>query len=356
MKKSFLWPLFCMFAILASCSEEFQNTEEAVGNVLNDKKTRADISNENCLSFNSLNEFETYVDQIKQLPSPEEKFKFVEENFPEFESIQERFEEAGAYMDENVDNTEESYRNFQDTFDCFYFPMYKEDAGFYIPMTDLDAAYLCNTDCEVIIGDKRICMRDIYDYGTLQQTGRAYYEEAKALPLDMPSSYGEKFVMDRSVNSAGPEYDSLWIHNKDNDRKLKLKVRRRILQDPDFKLRSYSKLHTEICFRKKTWLGWSNYSTRTVINGTWTYPVGTKGEIKREHSGNSSHDYEVFLPIYIRLITNKIVYYYPDTKIVATVEFRGFAEPTSFDFRLGPTYAEVPTSPNMQHFELVPSI
>ena len=82
-----------------------------------------------------------------------------------------------------------------------------EDMGFYIPMTDLDKAYLVNRNCEVSIAGNIKSLRDIHDYSTLMMLDRAYYSMEK--PMTLGTVYNFTIKHD-DQNSVGPEYESDW--------------------------------------------------------------------------------------------------------------------------------------------------
>lgn len=142
-------------------------------------KTRS--SNDNVLSFKDCNEFNDALEILTDLPSDEERMQWVSNRYPDFKSIQMLYWEAMDEMGKMEDVGIEEYETFQEKYSTLYFPKFMEDAGYYIPMTNLTAAFLCNQDCEVIIGEQLLSFKDIDDYGTLMDLGRAYYSNYECI-------------------------------------------------------------------------------------------------------------------------------------------------------------------------------
>ncbi|WP_080905134.1 DUF4848 domain-containing protein [Parabacteroides sp. Marseille-P3160] len=218
-------------------------------------------------------------------------------NLEEFNSLQKIYEQAMKDI-ENVDETEVSYMTFKEKYDRYlYFPMYKEDMGFYIPMIEQEKAIIANADGLIIIGDEVKNLKNITSYSDLQITGQAYYTPGKMIST-RATAYG-------SINSdfIGEEIDSGWFKDKDGDRKLRFKIGRKSNKGninpipPDFSnpygtpgFNFKMNLKLEISFRKKTWLGWVNYSSETKTNMQFIIEGKTYVYIHNEE-GASSHDW-----------------------------------------------------------------
>lgn len=339
----------CIVVLFAACSDTEQVQLFEADTTAHRTVTRS--SETAILSFENEAEFSKFLQNIKAIQSHEDKLAFIHEQFPAFVSAQDVYSVAMYEMENNVDETRESYLNFKEKFNTLYFPMYGEDAGFYIPMTDLDAAYIVNKEYKIRIGGNELCLKDINDYQTLITTGRAYYEESKPMPsADMV----EFSLSSTDINSVGPEYDSGWTqHDK---RKVKMKARRRFVSftpAPGFS-GSKSLFHTEFCFRKKTLFGWANSDSTSTITGNVKIP-GTKDlELNSSHSGQSSHDYDYEIPVFITVNNGYWVYTCPELKCNATILYRGVKEALVYEWTMGGAYAKQPYSAN--HAVILPFI
>ena len=80
-----------------------------------------------------------------------------------FKSLYDTYEEA---LDVAVSyyEREGGYEEFKKRFSSLYFPEHKDDYAVYLPVTDETLAKLLNVDGYVIIGDKKINMKDISTY------------------------------------------------------------------------------------------------------------------------------------------------------------------------------------------------
>lgn len=274
--------------------------------------------------------------------SSEAKFAWVKENYPDFESIQNVYSQALSEA-ENLDETEEAFTIFMDKYDALYFPLVDEDAGFYIPMSDLDAAFLTNPNGEVKIGGEIRNLKDISNYNQLFSLGRTYYNEGAPLLAD---AYTE-FTYKPSMTKIGQTYESGWRVNSDNDRKINLKIDRQLqeIKGVPTYTASRSVLHIEISFRKKTWLGWSNYSSETNIKGNINYGGVSPFPLNESQSGNSSHDLWHDLPI---KLSHETGYYVATFPIVSSndikIAYRGFSTELSYSFSMNGAYCKVPVA------------
>ena len=230
--------------------------------------------------------------QSLQVMSKEEQLTWSAQ-LNEFNSLQEIFDQAMIDV-ENVDETEASYMAFKEKYDQYlYFPMHGEDMGFYIPMFEREVASIASPNGLVIIGNDVKHLKNITNYTELQTTGQAYYSLDENTPL-------RATVTARTVdNFIGKEIDFGWTTR--GDRKIRAKVGRKSNKlnvnststkpAPQFKMH----LKLEVSFRKKTWLGWVNYSSTTKNNMTMIvdpYGSGRKVTTKTHNeSGASSHDW-----------------------------------------------------------------
>lgn len=248
-----------------------------------------------------------------------------------FESLQAIFDRAMEDVD-NVDETEESYMNFKAKYDKYlYFPMYEEDYGFYMPVIEQEVATIANPNGLIVIGNEVVNIKNISTYSELQLSGQAYYPSE--------SNIASRNAVDNQIYTLrnryiGREQDSGW--EKRGKRKLKLKFglqgNGKLAPNP-FTL----KLHLEVSFRKKTWVGWVNYSSKTTTTGTINIG-GVQTPINFYKSGSSSHDW------YSNSVTNwwrdgssaNGIAYYRVATINANLStsFQGFSNPKYCNFAL----------------------
>lgn len=207
-------------------------------------------SEENMLSFDSEASFQQAVETLKSIDSWEAKEAWVKANYGHFCSMQSVYDTAMAEA-ENLGETEEEYAQFKNKYSTLYFPMYEEDYGYYIPMKDLNVASLVNENGEVCIAGKVVNKKDITSYNELMYLDRAYYSNGISLIADAATELKDGAVV-------GERYESGW--HKENGKKINFKARR-LMRDGALKL------HIEISFRKKTWLGWTNYKSHTKLTG-----------------------------------------------------------------------------------------
>lgn len=342
--------MFIMAMAFSSCSnEEMAEMKQAYPQSRSGQEAMAQDS---VLSFDSRQDFEAAVAHIASLPSEDEKAEWVRGVYPHFQSVQNRYWMAMEEMGEMENVDEECYNTFQKKYSMLYFPKYMDDAGFYIPMTDLDAAFLANENCEVIIGGEIVNLRDIEDYSKLMELGRAYYSIDNPMPIAAMTSFELKST---SMDPVGPEYDSGWTTY--DDRKVKLKARRKfntIEMSPGFN-GSQSVLHLEFCFRKKTWLGWSNYKSESTLTFKATAFGGKPVTAPSfHHNSNSSHDSELLYPIRITSDASHWYYIFDEAPCEATVNFRGVSHILTYKWNMPGIQCIHPLSAS--HYPIVPYI
>lgn len=253
----------------------------------------ATTENQLILRFKDEAAYERTVEKLHEM-SEEERLRWST-TLEGFNSLQEIFNQAMIDIDD-VDETEASYMAFKEKYDQYlYFPMYKEDMGFYMPVVEQEKAAFVNSNGLVIIGNEVKSLKNITCYADLQKTGQAYYSpdeevSTRAIISGVDSKTGSDFI--------GKEIDSGWFHDKDNDRKLRFKFGRKsngklinpTNTSPGFQFKMHLKL--EISFRKKTWIGWVNYSSKTVT--TMIFRGSDNIPITKSHTedGASSHDWK----------------------------------------------------------------
>lgn len=255
----------------------------------------ATTENQLVLRFKDEAAYERTVEKLQGM-SKEERLRWTT-TLEGFNSLQEIFNQAMVDVDD-VDETEASYMAFKEKYDQYlYFPMYKEDMGFYIPVVEQEKAAFINSNGLVIIDNEVKSLRNITCYADLQKTGQAYYS------LDENISTRISVGANTCGDFIGEEIDSGWFQDKDNDRKLRFKFGRKgnkknINPIPPSASNPYAtqgnqfemKLKLEISFRKKTWIGWVNYSSETKT--TMKFIINGKPyDYTHNESGNSSHDW-----------------------------------------------------------------
>lgn len=267
------------------------------------------------LSFGSLSEFNNVVDTLAAFKSDNERLDWMKQHYADFYSLQNAYYDAMDAAGE-LGETEDEYNAFKEQFSMLYFPMEREDAGFYIPMQDLNKAFLVNASGNVKIAGQIINMKDINNYETLMELGRAYY----TLPQVTMYAGVEYFGLNQKVDPVGSEYDSGWAEY--GKRKVKLKLRKRI--------DNYVMLfHTEFCFRKKTWIGWINYSAGAVISGTVKDSEGSLViPVNSASDHASSHDRDYTLGFFYVKPTG--LYYVPSLICDITVNYNDVATPLKY--------------------------
>lgn len=344
MKKIILFTMLIMAIGLSSCSDMDTPDLGFSKESLQSELKEAQASDEFVLTFKSQDEFQSALDKIASYETDEEKLQWVKDNYPNFSSIQTIYWKAMDEMAEVDGERPDAYEAFQTKYSQLYFPHYMDDAGFYVPMRNLDAAFLVNKNYEVSISGKIVNMRDIESYQDLITLSRAYYSDSTPMTRAAMGSFN---LNSTSMNSVGPEYDSGWT--KYGDRKVKLKARRRFKEfepSPGFK-GSISLLHLEFCFRKKTFLGWANYSSKSTIDFKANIPglsVPVTGSFS--HSGNSSHDSELEYPIAVHKDASHWYYTFVETPCQATVNFQGVSQILKYTWNMPGIQCVTPLTAN----------
>lgn len=341
--KRFLFIFVMGLAIIMSSCSDTDLVEIDSQQILMDNHTSVTrSSNDTILYFENREAFDMEVEKIASFASEEEKFAYVRTAFPQFESIQEVYDDALEEMAEMEDVSLEVYNVFQSKYDCLYFPRYLEDAGYYIPMVDLDAAYLVNKNCEVCISGEIFNLRDIDDYQTLVELGRAYYSDESMMPVVEIT----KIDFKEDMNSVGPEYDSNWSSykfkkksGKEYYRKVKLKARRILRKDKRYnhinQFAAVSYIHLEFCYRKASAFGWANYKSSSDIEFRYN-PAGRGWSPNSvdDTKGMSSHDYEFEYPIFYQTDYQTILYVFEEASCVATVNFADSHTPLVYNWTM----------------------
>lgn len=184
--KQFLYILILMMGVfgVSSCSQSIVENGESPLDYAGVRHNATRSEDNNLLAFENEIDFQRAIDMVASFDTDEEKLQWVEKRFPEFSSIQSLYWEAMHEMGDIDAEDKDVAERFLSKYSALYFPLYEEDGGFYIPMKNLDAAFLVNENCEVRVAGEVRNLRDIWSYDTLMELGRAYYS------LDVPVTLG----------------------------------------------------------------------------------------------------------------------------------------------------------------------
>ncbi len=288
------------------------------------------------LSFTSVDEYNQVCDSLATLSSESAKLSWMKNNYPHFYSIQNLYWDAMQEI-AAVDNIDLiTYNQFNSKYSQLYFPREEDDAGFYIPIRNENQAFVANTNCLVKIANRIVNLRDINSYEDLMESGKAYYAST---PMTIDNS--EFVIINRDMDPVGPVYESGWINI--GDRRILLKATRHFKADPN--LPSYtnailSLLRLEFCFRKKTWVGWVNFSATSTTTFIANLGSGWGKPVMATHDGFSSHDSELTFQIHHAIVNNKHRYYYPQTQCQVTTNLSGLSSPYTFSFTMPYIYCQ----------------
>ncbi len=332
MKRIIYYTMLLAGIVLSSCtSVEEPQLLQTTGNSIS-SATRSAEDEGSVLSFENEDAFEAALNMIASFDSDEEKAAWVKSQFPTFKSIQDIYWDAMEEMEESDINNEKEYESFKNKYADLFFPMVMEDYGFYIPMQNLDAAFLANRNCEVKVGEEVRNLKDIDTYDLLAENGRAYYSIEAPMTV---ATMGSFQLNSKSMNSVGPEYDSGW--RVYGNRKVKLKARRKFNEYNPLPNVSGSKslLHLEFCFRKKTWLGWANYKCRSIIDFKANIPgLGWTKTFSFTHKSRSSHDSELEYPIKISNDASYTYFTFGEAPCEASINFKDISSILKFSWTM----------------------
>jgi lipoprotein len=327
-KKRFI---FAMCAILlAACNKE--NIVE----IGSQQETSLSKENADMLQFTSENEYQQAVQTIASLDNKTQKEQWNKTKFGNFKSLKSVFD--SAMIDAaKLDESKKAFEQYKEKYDQYlYFADYKDDCGAYLPVSNSDAAYLLNADGNVIIAGKVVNKKDIDSYEKLQLTGVAMY--SNNISNLTRAGWGYNIIQHSTTafqdksNNVGEEFDSgWWVQNK---RKVRLKCGRKVEKSITINGYKYTmKVHVEVSFRKKTWLGWANYASETDTEAEFS--GGYNGKIKYHERAWSSHDFYEDV-IHLQHVKNgQIFWYNAPIKGKLTVDFRGTGLLPSVEFTIG---------------------
>ena len=339
MKKSITFML-CTFLFCACNNENLTEFSSSQNESVNKE-------NSSMLHFNSEKDYQQAIESLASLENKGQKDQWLKSKYGEFTSLKAVYD--SAMIDAaKLDESKEAFVQYKNKYKkSLYFANYKDDCGAYLPVTNTDAAYLLNADGNVSIAGKVINKRDVDSYAKLQQASIAMYDNDYSTLTR--AGWGYKIIQhtvrvgeNRSGN-VGEEFDSgWWIQNK---RKIRLKCGRKV--EKGFSLQGYRytmKIHVEVSFRKKTWLGWANYASETETKAE--FEGGYNGTKVHRERAWSSHDFyqEIMFEPYFDGKGHELWYNGPiEGKL--TVNYRGIGLLPTVTFRINGVSAVLP-SPN----------
>ena len=326
MKKYYLLVVIVAFA---SCNSEQNDFLSDLGySNVNEKMTDFGTSS-NELSLLSFISEEAFLDAVEALDTLEinERKEWVKQHYGSFYSLEDLYDKA--MIDANaLDESKEAFIAYKEKYqEYLYFANYLDDCGAYLPISNRTMASLLN-----IHGEVRICgvvknLRDINSYTDLQTTGRSMYDygfvsENPSREWNPSYIYHSNIIGYESSDNVGQEFDSgWWVESK---RKLRVKCGRKIrhISSNRYKI----ELHLELSFRKKTWVGWVNYSSTTTTTGDFF--GGYTGSINYSKSADSSHDWYQKIPYHCgRTPEGCLIVYSDPISANLTIDYRGFTTP-----------------------------
>lgn len=190
----------------------------------------------------------------------------------DFKSLYDIFESA---MNEAESYYERpgGYEEFKEKYSALYFPEEGDDYSAYLPISDKDLARVVNENCEVIIDNQIITLRDIHSYQQLVELGETPPNDATMFLTKSSDVTGINKISEQKVGK-----NKVWVKTK---------------QGRDGFIPT---ILVEVCFRKKNFAGiWYNHNSNTrayLSNG-----YGLKMYAGKDHEsmstckGFSSHDY-----------------------------------------------------------------
>lgn len=325
--KHLLVALFVSF--VSACSNDSLN--EAINQSQVESR-----SVENMLSFDNEASFQQTVRLLSGMDESERK-QWVSSHLGAITSLKDIYDEAMRDA-ADLDESREAYLSFKDKYEkVLYFSSYKDDFGAYLPVDNKVVASLLDINGDVQIGGKVCNLKNIQNYTQLQEAGYAMYDGKE----------DRNYVESRSVETApmvgvsdkgqaiGEEYISGW--HQENGKKIKLNCGRQVSSIDNARRVITPRLHIEISFRKKTWLGWTNYSSSTTTTGTFS--GGYVGTIDFHKEADSSHDwYQDFSASMVGTTGTKgekILYYSAPITANLSVTYRGMPTVQKYVFTLG---------------------
>lgn len=323
MKIMRLKSVYLALCIITMCSCSNDSVDELLENGSKSSIIDSLSLRSGMLNFTTEAEFARAIEILSDL-NEQEREKWVESNCGKIISLKMVYEKAMEDA-EQLDESRTSYENFKDKYGKnLFFAEYKDDYGVYLPVSNEIIASLLNADGEVCINGQVKNMKDICCYSQLQELGVAMYD------------YNDD-VVTRSKGEVEAEYDSKWY--SEDGRKIRVKCGRQVLVDTGILTTPVSmRMHIEISFRKKTWIGWVNYSSRISLTGSYTIS-DRKIAISENKTADSSHDYYYDLPYAMPVpFNNTTMRLALPISVELKIDYRGIAKELDYNFTLPAAY------------------
>lgn len=295
------------------------------------------------------------------------------------------YDQAMVEADSLDFSTEEQYKEFKTKYSgALYFPEYKDDFGAYLPILNIDEAFICNEQSEILVGSTLKSYNKIERYEDLQASGQALYEADNAPQTNNLLKSTDSVQTKSTLNEIGQtdsdfreepylfkeQYVSNWSEKK--GRRVRIKFGRRIelhnyTAGQEYKPSYYTvELESEVTFRKKAIGAWINYKSNTEakydikIISSDLYQVGGMnfgGDFIWTIKGRGSSSHNGYINSPVGLLANKeqktseyynsdknsiyykkkvakyielYRYYFPKLEIKGSVWFQGTG--TSYDY------------------------
>lgn len=234
MKRNFYFLLFSFAALLFACTND-QESELLPSS--KEMKTTVDVL-----------DFATEKDFMNAVESPESTLKTIL-GHSDFKSLYDEYEEAWK-IEEEFYVSEEKYNEFKMLFPHLYFPEYKDDYSFFLPVSNESVAKLLNPEGNVRIAGKEVNYIDVRTPQDLLKLGQLAPDEIEGQGITRNGVY-----LNDIPTQIGP----------DGDRKFWVTTVVGGLNG-----RPYTTI--EVHFRKKGIAGrWKNYKSRATVVGKLQY-------------------------------------------------------------------------------------
>lgn len=236
MKKNFYFLLFSIAMLLFAC------TNDQESDLLPSKEAKGTVD---MLNFATEEEFFNAVE------SPEATLKTISTH-SDFKSLYNEYEEAWE-IEEEYYASEEKYNEFKMLFPHLYFPEYKDDYSFFLPVSNESVAKLLNLEGNVRIAGEVVNYIDIKTPQDLLKLGQLAPDDIDNRIMTRNGGY---------LNDIPNQYGS------DGDRKFWVTTVAGGLNG-----RPYTTI--EVYFRRKGAGGhWKNYKSRVTVIGRLQYATG----------------------------------------------------------------------------------
>lgn len=244
--KLLFYSLLCTATMFVSCAKD-QETE-----ILSISGSKALLNSNEVKSSIEVLEFATEADFLKAAEAPETILNNISD-YTDFKSLYDEFEKAWL-VEEDYYVSEQKYDEFKKLFPHLYFPEYKDDYSFFLPVSNDSIAKLLNPEGYVKIAEKMVNYIDIKTPQDLLKLGRLAPDNADNVIL----------ASTNFINNIPEQMGS------ENDRKLWVNT------EAGFAANGQAFTRIDIHFRKKAGIRkkWKNYTSEASIVGILRYATG----------------------------------------------------------------------------------